>query len=439
MDSLRRTSMIVAIASLLASAPVVAQPAGEPVPAPAPVPDPALAPVEPVPVPAALPLPAAPVLRRIQVHGFVSQGAFISTANDYIGASERGTLKMTEVGLNVSTEVTDRLRAGVQLFSREVGIYEDLAPRIDWAFLDYTYKRWLGLRAGVIKMPFGLYNEYSDIDSARTTLLLPQGLYPLRNREALLAHRGFALYGEVPISSAGSLEYQTWLGTLAVPANALNLTGGTLQSSDTKYVTGAQVFWHPPVEGLRFGGTYLRTSIDFNVTLSPENTAAVIMAGLAPPTYDGALVISLRPITAFVGSVEYQHGAWQFAAEYGRAFTRQVSTLSAVSPEIHRNTEGIYAMVGYQATPRVATSLYYSLDHLDANDRRGRDGKRDGTYPEAFYAFQRDLAASLRFDVNEHWLWKAEAHFMDGTADIQAAANPERYWGLFLVKTTVTF
>ena len=75
--------------------------------------------------------------------------------------------------------------------------------------------------------------------------------------------------------------------------------------------------------------------------------------------------------------------------------------------------------------------------NVDANDRGGHDPK----YAERFYAYQRDLAATLRFDVNDHWLWKLEGHFMDGTASLPQLANPhpERYWGLFLLRTTVTF
>ena len=55
--------------------------------------------------------------------------------------------------------------------------------------------------------------------------------------------------------------------------------------------------------------------------------------------------------------------------------------------------------------------------------------------------FQRDLAATFRLDINDYWLWKLEGHFIDGTADLQATLNPnpERYWGLFLLRTSVTF
>jgi hypothetical protein len=71
-------------------------------------------------------------------------------------------------------------------------------------------------------------------------------------------------------------------------------------------------------------------------------------------------------------------------------------------------------------------------------DRTGDDAT---VYAKPYYAYQRDLAATLRVDATENWLWKLEAHFIDGTADLDPLRNldPERYWGLFLVKTTVTF
>jgi hypothetical protein len=62
-------------------------------------------------------------------------------------------------------------------------------------------------------------------------------------------------------------------------------------------------------------------------------------------------------------------------------------------------------------------------------------------YAQPSDAFQRDLAGTLRYDVNDHWLWKLEAHFMDGTASLPTEfnAHADRYWGLFLLRTTVTF
>jgi hypothetical protein len=71
---------------------------------------------EPAPAPPPAPAPAPPVVEhhdagfqvpKFQVHGFVGEGGFISTANNYIGNSSRGSLALFEAGINVSTEVTD--------------------------------------------------------------------------------------------------------------------------------------------------------------------------------------------------------------------------------------------------------------------------------------------------------------------------------------------
>lgn len=374
---------------------------------------------------------------RVAIHGFVSEGGFVSTANDYIGTSSQGSLELAEVGVNVSTEVTDRLRVGAQLFARDFGVFVD-NPRFDWAYLDYRWKAWLGVRAGIIRMPFGLYNEYADIDAARAPILLPQSVYSFRNRDVLLSHRGFDLYGHRTLGAAGELDYQLWLGTLNIPTNALIVAGATLDHINDKYVTGAQVFWQPPLDGLRVGATALRTSVDFNLTLSPANTAALIKAGLVPKTYTGAFEVSQRPDTWVIGSLEYLHEAWLVAAEYSRAFKRQRSSIPAALPTTNDDSERFYAMAAYRPAPWLQVATYYAVLYLDANDRGGHDAKK---YAEPFYAFQRDLAATVRFDVNDHWLWKLEGHFLDGTADLDTTLNPhpDRYWGLFLLSTTVTF
>src|SRR5262245_31424687 len=52
-------------------------------------------------------LPRTP---RVQIHGFASEGAFATTANDYLGSASRASLELFEAGINVSTDVADRLR-----------------------------------------------------------------------------------------------------------------------------------------------------------------------------------------------------------------------------------------------------------------------------------------------------------------------------------------
>ncbi len=376
-------------------------------------------------------------LSKIQIHGFVNAGGFISTANDYIGSSDRGSLKLFEAGINFSTELTDDLRVGLQLVSRSVGTLSEEVPRLDWAVIDYRRRPWLGLRAGVIKMPLGLYNEYIASDAARTPILLPQSVYPLRNRDALISHTGFAVYGTLSLGWAGTLDYQAWLGKLSVPRSALVLDGAALDSVDTRYVTGGQVFLHPRIDGLRIGATYLRAAIDFRLTLDRDVVPQVVEAGFAPADYDGRLAISQDPTSFWVVSAEYTRGDWLFAAEYSRWLTHQTSSLSALIPTLNMDGERFYAMATYRVSPYFEFGTYYSVTHAAADDRLGRGPE----YSKSFLAFQRDLAGTLRFDVNDYWLWKLEGHFMDGAAELQSTRNPAptRYWGLFLFRTTVTF
>jgi hypothetical protein len=373
----------------------------------------------------------------MQFHGFVSEGGFISTSNEYIGTSSRGSLKMLEAGANFSVQLLDQLRVGMQLVVRDVGTLSEDLPRFDWAVADYRFQSWLGLRAGIIRLPLGLYNEYEDIDAARTAILMPQSLYPIRNRDALISHTGFALYGDLSLGAVGALDYQAWLGTLSIPRSALDLAGATLNSTDTKYVTGGQLFWRPPIPGLRVGGTFMQASIDFDLTLDASVLSQVIAAGALPAGSDGKLLISQSPTTFWVASAEYIQGDWLFAAEYGRWLKHQQTSLPQLIPTVDEDSERFYAMATYRLSSAFEFGTYYSVTHADVHDRNGSDPK----YKENFWAFQRDLAASIRFDVNEYWLWKLEAHYINGVSELQPSKNPnpDQYWGLFLFRTTVTF
>ncbi len=390
------------------------------------------------PVTATPPSLGTSLLSKIRIHGFVSQGAFISTSNQYIGESSRGSFKMLESGLSIAVEPIEGLRVGMQLVGRSVGTLSEDVPRVDWAMGDYRLQQWLGVRAGLIKMPIGLYNEFADIDSARNAILLPASLYPVRNRDALIAHMGLSVYGNIPLGPVGELEYEAWFGTLAVTRSALTVgRGARLDSIDTRYVSGGRLFWRPPIDGLRLGVTYMRAVIDFYISLDADTTRQAIMAQLAPPDFNGQIKVSQDPGAFWVASAEYIRGNWLFAAEYSRWLKHQVASLTTISPTLNEDSERLYVMANYRLSPHFEIGTYYSVVHADVNDRAGKDKR----YAKRFHAFQRDFAATLRVDINAYWLCKLEGHFIDGTSELQTTVNidPKRYWGLFLFRTTVTF
>jgi len=380
-------------------------------------------------------------LPAIELHGFVSQGAFLSTDNDYLGYSERGTFEFLEAAVNASSEVADRMRVGVQLFTRDLGPIGNYTLALDWAYLDYRFRDWLALRAGRIKIPFGLYNEFSDIDAARLQILLPQSVYSSRNRDILLAHTGFSLHGTAGLRGAGALDYQLMAGALFVDpgTNALVVEGPVeLDAVDTKYIAGGQLFWRTPVSGLRVGASFMHTNLAFHFSVDSLTRMQLVMLDVVPDDFDGTFIYGYRDMNLSIGSVEYLAGDWSFSAEYSRTTYRIYSTIPMLFPGNDQDSEAFYGMAAYRLSRWLETGAYYSLFFADADDRDGSG------FPESHRAYQKDLAVTARFDVNDFWLWKLEGHYMDGTGDMidPDPDDPDdlaRRWGFFLVKTTLTF
>jgi hypothetical protein len=377
--------------------------------------DPESAPAEPESTPAEPPGNAGASfgLPAIAIHGFISQGAFWSTDNDYLGHSERGSVEFLEAAVNVSTEVADRLRVGAQLFTRDVGPIGNYQMALDWAYLDYRWRDWLGLRAGRIKMPFGLHNEFSDVDAARLPVLLPQSVYPMANRDFLLAQTGFALHGDLRLGASGGLDYQLFGGTTFGQGGLLDLGSQlTLRESDTEYVAGGQLFWRTPLPGLRLGASYLHTNFTFHLLLDAYTTDQWRMDGIVPPEFDGAIEVGLRDIDLAIGSLEYAWRDWIFSAEYSRWRYHTYSSLAVLDLDADEDNERLYGMAAYRVTSWLEAGAYYSLYFVDAGDRGGHDETR---FAEAFRAqhpvrHQRLLAVEAGGSLHRRRCRPAHAH-----------------------------
>ena len=67
--------------------------------------------------------------RTIQVHGFASQGFVYTDENNWLTMlSNQGRRAFPDFGVNVSTQITDKLRIGAQVYDRNLGNLEELAP-----------------------------------------------------------------------------------------------------------------------------------------------------------------------------------------------------------------------------------------------------------------------------------------------------------------------
>jgi hypothetical protein len=352
-------------------------------------------------------------LADVEVHAFVSQGLIKTTGNNYIvPRSRRGSVDVTEVGINFTKPITDRLRVGVQFFGGGFVPSGAYNAKLDWFYLDYRWRDWLGLRAGRVKLPFGLYNEVNDVDAARLPILMPQSTYPIANRNFLLAQTGFELYGYHSFPVVGALEYRLYGGTIVFDLPNTTTPTFVIKNLDFAYLAGGRLMWETPVEGLRLGGSVQALRLD-----------AQLQGVMNPADLETAEI----PAILWMASLEYIGHNWLFAAEYSRWHTETKSSNPAfLRPTLPMTNERYYAMAGYHLLPWLQVGSYYAGYYPHYTVRSGDANQ------------QHDVAATIRFDITPNWLLKLEGHYIHGTAEL-GAGRFEPNWTMFLLRTTAYF
>jgi hypothetical protein len=209
-----------------------------------------------------------PILNRtVQAHGFANQGFIYTNQNNWLTMdTTAGSFQFTDMGFNLSSELTSRVRVGGQIYSRNLGRLGQWHPSLDWAMVDFRPKEWLGFRAGKVKTVLGLYNDSQDLDFANTWALLPQSVYPIDLRDATIAHKGGDVYGQARLPrGAGMLGYTAYGGLrrdsmysgypylLTAYETRLRSYGGPVYGGDLR--------WSDPARRLLIGASRLNEEI----------------------------------------------------------------------------------------------------------------------------------------------------------------------------------
>lgn len=382
----------------------------------------------------------------VAIHGFVSQGYLKSSDNNYLGNSKDGSYEFNEIGVNFTAPVTDNLRFGLQLFSRDLGNIGNNELIVDWGFLDYSWQDWLGFRAGKIKMPAGLYNRHRDVDMLRTSILLPQSVYNEALRDFAIAIHGASLYGAKKIRQFGYIDYEVFLGTVPIPGNSRYMNNVLdqmqyafpaqaslfsdmdLSAMESRQMIGGMLVWHTPVKGMKISGTDVAGKVNFEITMPspiPNQPDIVIPSEMAIDEFS-------------IISVAYDIGVFQLSAE--RLLIDTTTTATNFS-EMPLKFSGWYGAVSWQALDWIGLGVSYGEYYQNDRDKKGK-GLEAIDIP-AYYAWQKDITGSLRFNVNENFCVKLETHIIDGLTLAGLTENPpgagEDKWYLFIAKTSLNF
>ncbi len=369
----------------------------------------------------------------LDFHGFISQGFLASSKYNYLDENTKeGSFKFTEAGLNVSMNPFPRTRITAQAFTYNLGDVGKYDIVLDYASIQYTFNDEIGIRAGRIRRPQGIYNDIQDVDLARTSVLLPQGIYDARYRDFYVSIDGGDIFGDISLSKAGDLSYDFYAGVIqpsmdgglaSVIRNDFQVLSTPpffslrLDSLNSPVSAGGQLWYNPPLDGLRFGASFFYCH-DFEVMATES--------GLSPGGPFASALTSTYNITIAQGSAEYRWKQWTFQSEYYYFVRNQQDGPTLTS-------DSWYVSAEYRFNKWFAAGTFYNEYYNDINQRGNS------------LLYQKDVALSLRFDPTSWWVFKVEGHYIRGTGLLNDnSANPVSQqnsdgWFMIAVKTTFSF
>ena len=375
---------------------------------------------------------------KVHLHGFISQGYLNSSENNYLAESRGGTLQFNEVGINLNSELTDVLRVGAQVISRDLGNYGDNTLHLDWALIDYHAHDALGLRLGKIKIPMGFYNTERDSDFLRPIIFLPQSIYDETRRDLWLSQTGAEIYGNLSSERYGDIDYRVFYGrvsheedTVYYDSSLENLNGRLKKTPDpfdllpdsiasfdrdNKYFYGGSLIYNPPIQNLKVGVSFA--------------------AGRDEVESGGAKIGEFEIRSKMVYSLEYTWEDLTIRSEY--AENDRTQTILGISA-LDGPSQAWYVMLSYACSDRLSFSLLYDEYYRMKHDKDGDKSNKQTIDSEPW---RKDWGLGLRYDVNENWTLKAEYHIVEGGALLMSYFNPdgvETHWQYGAVKISFSF
>lgn len=141
---------------------------------------------------------------RVNVTGFMSAKYQKINEDEYFngdidsGISKDGAFRGTMLGLNLNTAIDDRVSLAAQFLATQED--NDYATHLDWGFVAISMTDEFRLRAGKIKFPTGIVNEYVSVGNAYPWITPPMLFYteeasgPNNTREAYTGASGLWEY-----------------------------------------------------------------------------------------------------------------------------------------------------------------------------------------------------------------------------------------------------
>jgi hypothetical protein len=334
--------------------------------------------------------------REVQIHGFASQGFVHTDENNWLTmqTSNVGSGEFSDFGVNASMQVTDKFRIGAQLYDHNLGGLGNWQPGLDWAYAQYKFKPWLGVRVGRVKTVLGLYTDTQDLDFLHPYALLPQSIYPIDLRDTTLAHDGGDVFGDIRLGAkSGTLSYTAYGGHHSLSAHSgyayLFASDGITFGSASGLQYGGDLRWETPLKGLLVGASHENQDSTYLYTVNlPSGPIPIRTSDKADWT------------NQFYG--EYSWKKLLVDTEFRRTWDDNgVTNVSEIQVNIH----AWYIGGAYRIVKRVQLASYYSHYWI---------GFPLADVEPAGSGHINDKVVTGRVDINRFFSLKIEGHFMAG-------------------------
>lgn len=368
----------------------------------------------------------------LELHGFATQGYVHTSANRFFGPSERGSTAFTELGVNGAFDLTDDVHLAGQVLARRAGTMYSGTPELDFALVDVTVSASatgaMGVRAGRLKNPLGLYNETRDVAFTRPGIFLPQVIYFDKVRNLLLSADGAQLYAQT-FRDWGNLDLALSAGVTRVDANVEYAYlgwdfAGDLDSAGVDWLAKAM---YETADGRWRGG------------LSAAMSTMRFSAAPSDPIGSGT-----TRFLYWIASIQYTGEVWSLTAEYMREPV-DWDGYGPVLDNADSTAEAYYAQLAWRARPDLELNLRYEEGYADRDDRDGtRRATLTGGLIPASNGYSKNWVAGVRWDLTPDLMLRVEQQWNHGTFILSNRENPNpaalrEDWQLFSLLLSYRF
>ncbi|WP_020161054.1 hypothetical protein [Methylobacter marinus] len=365
----------------------------------------------------------------VQIHGFLSQAIIHTSDNNFFGNSDDSiSTDFRELGINGSWRIIPDLQIAMQVVWRDAGLTDEQGLRIDYGLADYrlysSEESLLGIKAGRVPAPLGLYNDTRDVASTRPGIFLPQSIYFDINRNIALSSDGGYLYGEQN-TDWGDFSFN--LGVVNPrsdddPDFKQLIVGNNQGKMEGQASWGGRINYEWRSGEVRLAITYAEFNSRFIPTAASNNV--------------GSGQVKVTPL---IFSAQYNAEKWSLTGEY--EFRNLRLNNFGLFPDSDTTGTGYYLQGIYKFTSYLEGMIRYDELIWDKDDKNGEKFAMKYGRP-AYSRFAKDWTVGLRLKIIPNLLLSTEYHRINGTGAISTLENTgptKQHWDLYSVMLSYDF